>query len=630
MTSKIYFLLITLGLLISSCGENDAEIPSKLLKTKQSLSLPFQLMTLSELTDFEKTSDNWNISAAAYVDRSKNQTLSIKEGTGVLVNIPEKEENGNLVTSFEHGDIEFECDVMIPVKSNSGIYFQSRYEIQLFDSWGVYIPNHGDMGGIYQRWDETKEKGKEGYEGYAPRVNAAKAPGLWQHLKVVFHAPKFDTSGRKVKNAWFEEVRLNGALIHQNVEVSGPTRGGIDAEEVPRAPLLIQGDHGPVAFRNIKYKLFEDKKVELMEVRMKEYENALVFFPDLDSLVPIREVQTDSISATMATGVRPQKLLSYVGKLKIPVSGDYIFDYKLNRAGGAFLIGNDTVISMNGNYSLDSLRIGKVSLEKGEVPFQLIYNKHVPWQSGFGLYVEGPGIQKHSLHTTSSLNLPSEQVNPNFMIALEEEPITQRGFWMHEGEKRTHCIAVGNPQGVHYTYDLELGSLLQVWNGDFMDATKMWQGRGEKQLGRPVGFIVSLHGDAEFATLVDEKEAWPTSVSGLNYKQLGYEFDTDGFPIFSYKIDGSTIFNKLVPAIKNRGLKRSITVSAAQGIWFKVADGSEIEELPDGTFMVNDESYFIEFQSDNLEPKIRKLAGIDELVVRIPSGEQQIEYNIIW
>jgi len=99
----------------------------------------------------------------------------------------------------------------------------------------------------------------------------------------------------------------------------------------------------------------------------------------------------------------------------------------------------------------------------------------VPWQIGFGLYVEGPGVQKHPLHNSSSLSLPNDEVNPEYLIALEKEPITQRGFWMHEGQKRTHCIAVGNPQGIHYSYDLESGSLLQVWNGDFMDATKMWQ-----------------------------------------------------------------------------------------------------------------------------------------------------------
>lgn len=593
------------------------------------LVLPFQSLALEDMTDFREVSENWNIAGGVYVDRSKEKTLSFSEGSGVLVNIPDTVKNGNLITAFEHGDIEFECDVMMPVRSNSGLYFQSRYEIQLFDSWGVAVPQHGDMGGIYESWDKTAAEGEEGFGGVAPKVNAAKAPGLWQHLKVIFHAPRFDASGNKVKNARFEEVRLNGAIIHENVEVSAATRGGLEGE-LATAPLLIQGDHGAVAFRNMRYKLYENRKVKLVNVMMKEYENSSPLFPDLDSLVPIREVPTDSISAAMATGVRPQKLLSYTGSLKIPESGDYIFDYKLNRAGGTFLVGTDTLISMNGNYNLDSLGIAKIALEKGEVPFQLIYNKHVPWQVGFGLFVEGPGVQKHPLHGSSSLKLPNEDVNPDYLIALEKEPITQRGFWMHEGKKKTHCIAVGYPQGIHYSYDLASGSLLQVWNGDFMDATKMWQGRGEKQLGTPAGFVVSLHGDPEFANLNDEESIWPTQAEQLDYKQLAYEFDADGVPSFSYKIKGSTVFSKLIPSPTDRGLKREISVSGSNDIWFKLADGKAIEELPDGSFVVNDESYFIDFDSSTLKPTIRKSEGADELLVKVPSGKQQLNYSIIW
>lgn len=617
-----------LSLLIGSSCSQKKEGVKNIVTNKPVLTLPFHAMSLEDLTDFNIVASNWEVAGSVYVDRSQEKVLSSEEGSGILVNNSKNEKPGNLVTTFEHGDIEFECDVMMPVNSNSGIYFQSRYEVQLFDSWGVVIPKHGDMGGIYQRWDKSKEKGEEGFEGFSPKVNAAKAPGLWQHLKVIFHAPKFDESGSKIKNAWFEEVRLNGALIHQNVEVSGPTRGGIETKEESKAPLLIQGDHGPVAFRNIKYKLFDGSEVQLIDLTLNEYENTLPLFPNLDSLVPIREVQTDSISATMATGERPQKLLSYMGKLKIPESGDYIFDFKLNRAGGALLIANDTLISMNGNYSLDSLGISKVTLEKGEVPFQLIYNKHVPWQIGFGLYVEGPGVQKHALHASSSLNLPSDEVNPKFMITVEDEPISQRGFWMHEGKKRTHCIAVGNPEGIHYTYDLELGTLVQVWDGSFMDATKMWQGRGEKQLGIPAGFIVSLHGDPELASLKNDDALWPTVTS--NYEQLGYEFDSNRKPIFTYQINGSSISNKFIPSTTNRGLKREITINGLNDIWFKVADGSEIEELADGTFMVNDESYFIDLVGNDFKAEIRRSNGIDELLVKIPSGEQQFEYSIIW
>ena len=94
-------------------------------------------------------------------------------------------------------------------------------------------------------------------------MNAAKAPGLWQHYKIIFHAPKFDSLGRKEKNAVFKEVWLNGVLLHENQEVTGPTRAAAFKDEKPKGPLMIQGDHGPVALKNIRYKLYEDKKVAI-------------------------------------------------------------------------------------------------------------------------------------------------------------------------------------------------------------------------------------------------------------------------------------------------------------------------------------------------------------------------------
>ena len=96
-----------------------------------------------------------------------------------------------------------------------------RYEIQVFDSWGVDSSQvkHSDCGGIYERWKDDK-----GYEGHAPRVNASKKPGEWQTLEVVFVPPGLTLQGKKIENARFVKVVLNGQLIHENVDVTGPTR----------------------------------------------------------------------------------------------------------------------------------------------------------------------------------------------------------------------------------------------------------------------------------------------------------------------------------------------------------------------------------------------------------------------
>jgi hypothetical protein len=137
---------------------------------------------------------------------------------------------------------------MVPKGSNSGIYFMGRYEIQVFDSYGKKEVKHSDCGGIYQRWGKHKDN------GHAPKVNAAGKPGTWQTYDVVFRAPRFDENGKKTENAKFVKVVHNGKVIHENVEVTGPTRAAMkeNAPEETKGPIRIQGDHGPVAYRNFR------------------------------------------------------------------------------------------------------------------------------------------------------------------------------------------------------------------------------------------------------------------------------------------------------------------------------------------------------------------------------------------
>lgn len=624
------FYVAALGLLFFvCCSESKKDTPTSKTVNKTT-ALPFTDIGLGDIGAFKETTDNWRIVGGVYANSDEAKMLSSEEGTGILINLPNKEQNGNLYTTFEHGDLELELDVMMPKGSNSGLYFQSRYEVQLFDSWGVEDPKHGDMGGIYQRWNETKEKGDEGFEGHAPRMNAAKAPGLWQHLKVIFHAPKFDASGNKTKNAWFEEVWLNGVLIHRNIELSGPTRGGAGPEEVPSASLMIQGDHGPVALKNIHYKTYDNQTIGFKNLQLKEYENTDHLFPNLDSLAVLEEISVDAIDLKTIANNNSQKLFQYNGLMAIPESGDYLFDVNVD-GGAALLINADTLISMNGNYNRDSLGLGKINLSKGDVPFTLIYNKHTPWRRHFDFFVEGPGIQKYSLQKEIVQEIDNTE-GPDFTIKVGSDPLTQRSFWMHKGKKRTHCISVGMPQRIHYTYDLEMGSLLTLWGGEFMDAEKMWRGRGGKQLGEPLGAIVSLHGHPEFALLKSKDAIWPDSIAeDSGFKPLGYEFDTTDLPLFLYRLKGSEIVNMLVPSNSQRALRRTITVDGSSSLWHKVAHGESIKELPNGRFIVNDESYFINFAKDfNLSPTIRHSNGFDELLVEIPQGKQKIEYDIIW
>lgn len=212
----------------------------------------FTEIKLHDLNAFEKPGDNWQIASDAIANPDKEGDLKPLSGTGILVNRVSSKNRTHLVTRDSFGDVELELDFMMAKGSNSGVYLQGRYEVQLFDSWTKQDPSFSDCGGVYQRWNNTKNLG---FEGYAPLVNVARAPGLWQHLRILFRAPRFNENGAKTEPARFEEVYLNGVLIQQQIALTGPTRASLFEDEQATGPLMIQGDHGNVAIRNIRYRL---------------------------------------------------------------------------------------------------------------------------------------------------------------------------------------------------------------------------------------------------------------------------------------------------------------------------------------------------------------------------------------
>jgi len=201
------------------------------------------------MAGWKKPTADWMNVGEAAKDPANEKLIVSKPGAGTLVN-GKTGRTRNLFTEMQHADCEAHIEFMVPKGSNSGAYFMGRYEIQVLDSFGVKKLKHGDCGGVYQRWDNKRKPA--GYEGHPPRVNASKAPGEWQSFDIIFLAPRFDKDGKKTANAKFVKVTHNGVVVHENVEVTGPTRAAAFADEKTTGPLMFQGDHGPVAYRNIR------------------------------------------------------------------------------------------------------------------------------------------------------------------------------------------------------------------------------------------------------------------------------------------------------------------------------------------------------------------------------------------
>ena len=197
-------------------------------------SLPFDGKTLSGWTLRGKRTSHWTVGAARLDPADPTKLLAATGGTDLV----HTGKGGiDIYTDTLHGDCIAFVDVMVPKGSNSGVYLQGEYEIQVLDSFGRTTFRQGDMGGIYKT--------------AAPADPKYKPPGQWQSFEIHFLAPRFDPAGKKTANAKFLKVLLNGSVIHKDVEVAGPTGGHLGPER-PYGPFMFQGDHGPVAFRNIR------------------------------------------------------------------------------------------------------------------------------------------------------------------------------------------------------------------------------------------------------------------------------------------------------------------------------------------------------------------------------------------
>ncbi len=501
---------------------------------------------------------------------------------------------------------------MMAKESNSGIYLQGKYEVQLLDSWGVLQPRSQDNGGIYERWDDRKSDGKKGFEGTAPRQNVSKAPGLWQHLKISFQAPKFE-AGKKIANAKILSVELNGVLIQENVELSGPTRSPLDNNETASAPFMIQGDHGPVAFRNIIISNYNKGKPSIKNVLTTAYKGKYVMVPDYAKLKPITQQSSQLISSNVSGIPANEFLLKYTATLQVTEAGRYHFKLNTFGGGGELKINKQIVIPFT-NWNAE----GTVQLSAGDNPVELVYSKYVDWaKPSLAMQVDGPGIRTFTITDT---NIPAlDDADPIEVKAVENKIL--RSFVDIPSGRVTHAINVGSPEKIHYTYDMDHGMIVQAWRGEFLDATPMWHERGDGS-SRAAGAVLPL-GKMEFML---KPSLDNNDTTGAAFRTKGYTLDAEGRPSFQYMIYGDTIND--VIRVKAKGMQREISVRGSHNVYAVLVSAKNIEEKTNGQFIINDKSFYLVIDdAGGQKPVIKDNNGIKELIVSV---KQKIVYSLIF
>jgi hypothetical protein len=230
---RLALALFTFSLALAAPAGADSTAPAA----------PFNGKDLSGWKLKNEKASKWVVGKAE-VSAKEPRQLEVAPATGdgaALVNALAVGQHGSdISTEAKYGDVHLELEFMVPKGSNSGVYLMGEYEVQVLDSYGKPDDKltQGDLGALYS--------------AAAPKKNAAKKPGEWQKFVIDFQAPKFDAAGKKTANAKFVKVVLNGVVLHENVEMKQQTPGGLTGKEHATGPLMFQGDHGPVAFRNIK------------------------------------------------------------------------------------------------------------------------------------------------------------------------------------------------------------------------------------------------------------------------------------------------------------------------------------------------------------------------------------------
>jgi hypothetical protein len=156
--------------------------------------------------------------------------------------------SGSIRTRDTFADFQLHLEFATPSKvegnsqgrGNSGILFNSIYEVQVLDSYQNPTYPDGQCGGLYGQTP--------------PLVNASKPPGQWQSYDIIFESPHWDPSGQLTKKANVTVIH-NGVVLHHKREYAGSTphqaNGNYDKPHAPEVYIELQDHNNPMRFRNI-------------------------------------------------------------------------------------------------------------------------------------------------------------------------------------------------------------------------------------------------------------------------------------------------------------------------------------------------------------------------------------------
>lgn len=396
---------------------------------------------------------------------------------------------------------------------------------------------------------------------------------------------------------------------------------------------MIQGDHGPVTIRNVRYLVPEPVRVQIGPVAYQTFQGNFDVISDFTGLKPVSLGILPELSCEVLDRDDAYAAI-YQTQLTVPKAAEYQFT--LAFTGGARLVVNGEVLinhqRADGWWRFDQ---GFCRLQAGTFPIEIYTYKDAAWlPPRLGLYVAAGGGEPQALHAYNSYPPSADPVSP-ILVTPGAAPTLLRAFVDFKGDRQqrlTHTIGVGDPSGVHYVYDLKSGNLAGAWRGPFVNATPMWHDRGDGSF-TPEGAVQYFFNSVPLAELASGNEPFPvwqpaTEVMNSTFRPKGYRMLPDGRPVFQYQLRGVSVEDRISPDEDKRSLEREITLTGAGALanpHFKLAEGAVIRQVSDNLFVV-DQHYFI-LAGANCRPRIRNIEGRQELITPV---QERMHYTLIW
>lgn len=539
--------------------------------------------------DFPLNTLTWSISSP-WQNASKITLNPINEKKTQIIDgnsiIYSKAPNSSIVSAIKLQDLKLKFYILQSKSGNAKLNLGDNLSL-------IFDMNSNDTFGAILKNNETIIK---------PLAEAKRKEGLWQKVELVLSLTGLN--GIPV----IEKVILNDLLIHSNVLLPNlkNTNGS----------LSFTSQTGLLAFKDFEYIGFEKKQpisISNLTYTLEETYNADRSFESK------KQEKVSGKSAVLTTDI-PNNFNKYILHYKgdLTVEKDAMYGFTLEHQGtGKLLIDGEQVVG-SGEYLYRNPISGLKEIKAGKHSFEYIYHP-IYWRPVFGIEVSGADFRPYGLNDPKTL--PTRQLEGGIFIDnVESKAKTIRSFLNFNETKLTKVISVGTPEKIHYSFDLDNGSLLQVWKGKFADVTQMWHERGEPQLLYPSGLLTVLNDEIPFFELRNEVQ--PKSDVYTEFVNIGYDLDEGGIPTYTYNWKNTNFTQKFSP--NYGGLFCEITSNQNLKFGYTIAIGNEIIKLSDNLYKAD--NFYIEI-NEKAKVYIKEINGKYYLRTNLTG---KIAYTLTW